>query len=207
MRGREQPEGEKFLPAEQPIRQLTPTGDADDILELGRQLQVIATDHGIHNVMTDNGYQELVILTLFGLTRLRREGNDARDDQGREYELKTVGRMSSDGVIKRSLSITTEHTMTLANIDRYRAVFLWIVAVFNQTLPEVIYEIAPAALEPYFATWERRLRERDPAGTDPLNHINNPKIPLWFIAQHGVRIWPPETPELAEGQGHLGLAR
>jgi hypothetical protein len=180
-------------PPPTPIRRLSPTGDAEHILELGRELQELATRHGIHNVMTDNGYQELVILTLFGLKRLRREGNDAIDDDGHEYELKTVGRMSSDGVIKKSLSITTEHTMTLANIARYRAVHLWVIAVFNQTLPEVIYEIPPAALEPYFAAWEKRLRDNDPDGTDPLNHINNPKIPLWFIAEHGVRIWPPET--------------
>lgn len=176
-----------------PIRRLTPTGDADAILELGRRLQELATGHGIHNVMTDNGYQELVVLTLFGLIKMRREGNDARDAEGHQYELKTVGRISADGVVKKSLSITTEHTLTHANIARYRSVWLWVIAVFNRTLPEVIYEITPAALEPYFETWEKRLREQDPSGTDPLNHINNPKIPLWFIERYGIRIWPPET--------------
>jgi hypothetical protein len=179
--------------ADPPIRRLNPTGDANEIIELGRQLQELATRHGIHNVMTDNGYQELVMLTLFGLTKLRREGNDARDEDGEEYELKTVGRTSSDGVRKATLSITTEHTLTHANIARYRAVSLWVIGVFDRTLPEIIYEITPAALEPFFARWEQRLRENDPSGTDPLNHINNPKIPLKFVAEHGVRIWPPET--------------
>jgi Restriction endonuclease PvuII len=178
----------------QPIRRLTPTGDAGQIMELGRQLQELATVHGIHNVMTDNGYQELVVLTLFGLTKMRREGNDARDAEGHEYELKTVGRISADGVLKKTLSITTEHTLTHANIARYRGVWLWVVAVFNRTLPEVIYEITPQALEPFFAAWETRLREQDPTGTDALNHMNNPKIPLKFVAQRGIRIWPPETP-------------
>jgi hypothetical protein len=190
---------------EQPIRQLTPTGDAEAILELGRQLQLIATENGIHNVMTDNGYQELVVLTLFGLTKLRREGNDASDAEGREYELKTVGRVSAAGVRKVSLSITTEHTLTHANIARYRSVFLWVIAVFDRTLPEAIYEITPAALEPYFAKWEATLLARDPSGTDPLNHMNNPKIPLGFIIRHGIRVWPPETPELAEGEGQVML--
>lgn len=175
-----------------PIRRLRPSGDAENILELGRRLQELATDYGIHNVMTDNGYQELVVLTLFGLTKLRREGNDARDGEGHEYELKTVGRISADGKVKNSLSITTEHTLTLANIERYRSVWLWVVAVFNRTLPEVIYEITPQRLEPYFFAWEVRLRGNDPDGTDPLNHINNPKVPLKFIAEHGIRIWPPE---------------
>ena len=70
--------------------------------------------------------------------------------------------------------------------------WLWVVAVFNRTLPEVIYEINPRRLEPCFTVWEVRLRGNDPDGTDPLNHINNPKIPLKFIAEHGIRIWPPE---------------
>ena len=174
-----------------PVRQLSLTGDADHILELGRELQELSTRHGIHNVMTDNGYQELVVLTLFGLTKLRREGNDARDADGREYELKTVGRISSDGVRKGSLSVTTEHTMTLANIERYRSVWLWIVAVFDRTLPEVIYEITPAALEPFFSKWEQALDERDGDWRRVRDHINNPKIPLKFVAEHGIRIWPP----------------
>src|SRR4051794_25758698 len=105
-----------------PLRRLSPTGDAEAILELGRQLQVIGTANGIHNVMTDNGYQELVVLTLFGLTKMRRDGNDARDGDGNEYELKTVGRVSAAGVRKATLSITTEHTLTHANIARYRGV-------------------------------------------------------------------------------------
>lgn len=178
---------------EPPIRRLSLSGDAEAILELGQQLQVLATEHGIHNVMTDNGYQELVVLTLFGLTKLRREGNDARDAEGREYELKTVGRISADGDRKNSLSITTEHTLTLANIERYRRVFLWVVAVFDRTLPEVIYEVTPQALEPYFSKWEGLLNQRDGDWRPVRDHINNPKIPLKFIAQNGIRIWPPEA--------------
>ncbi len=141
--------------------------------------------------MTDNGYQELVVLTLFGLTKLRRDGNDARDADGLEYELKTVGRISAAGNRKKSLSITTEHTMTLANIARYRQVSLWVVAVFDRTLPEVIYEVAPASLEPYFAKWEAKLNQRGADWNLVRDHINNPKIPLTFIADHGTRIWPP----------------
>lgn len=178
---------------EPPIRRLSLSGDAEAILELGRQLQILATKNGIHNVMTDNGYQELVVLTLFGLTKLRREGNDARDGDGHEYELKTVGRISADGHRKETLSITTEHTLTHANIERYRRVFLWVVAVFDRTLPEVIYEVTPHALEPYFAKWEALLDQRDGDWRLVRDHVNNPKIPLKFIAEHGIRIWPPET--------------
>jgi hypothetical protein len=180
----------------QPVRHLTPTGDADEIISRGVELQHMASGHGLHNVFSDNGYQELVLLVLFGLRKLRREGNDAADDEGHQYELKTVNRINSDGVAKRSLSVTTEHTLTLANIERYRAAHLWIIAVFNQSLPECIYEITPAALEPYFRQWEAKLRDQDPDGSDPLNHINNPKIPIGFVAQNGARVWPPEPTPL-----------
>lgn len=95
------------------------TGEVEHLIKIGTDLQRFATAAGIHNVMTDNGYQELILLTMFGLRKLRREGNDAVDDEGREYELKTVGRTSSDGRRKTSLSVTSEHTMTLANIERY----------------------------------------------------------------------------------------
>lgn len=179
---------------DQPIRQLRVTGEVEHLIQIGTDLQRYATAAGIHNVMTDNGYQELILLTMFGLKKLRREGNDAVDDQGREYELKTVGRTNSDGRRKTSLSVTTEHTMTNANIARYRAAHLWIIAIFNQSLPEAIYEVTPLALEPYFKAWEARLDERDGDWRLIRDHLNNPKIPMWFVEQHGLRVWPHEVP-------------
>jgi hypothetical protein len=59
-----------------------------------------------------------------------------------------------------SLSVTTEHTLTVDNVRRYRSVYLWIVAVSDQAHPEAIYEIAPLQLEPYFNAWEERLGQR-----------------------------------------------
>lgn len=178
------------------MRRLPVTGEVVHLIKIGTDLQRYASAVGIHNVMTDNGYQELLLLTLFGLRKLRREGNDAIDDEGREYELKTVGRTSSDGKRKGSLSVTTEHTLTLANIGRYRTAYLWIVAVFDQSLPEVIYEVAPTMLEPYFKAWETRLDERDGGWRLIRDHLNNPKIPLWFIERHGIRVWPPAADDL-----------
>src|SRR4029077_8125619 len=126
----------------------------------------------------DGGYKELILLTMFELRKLQREGDDAEDAQGRRYEVKTVARISSSGERKNSLSVTTEHTLTRANIERYRRVYLWIIAVFDQSEPEAIYEITPEALEPYFAKWEEEIRAQEalhaPGGAPP--HLNNPKI-------------------------------
>lgn len=165
------------------------------MVELGIALQQLATPKNIHNVFDDGGYKELILLTLFNLKKLDREGDDAEDDQGRRYELKTVARMGPRGRRKRSLSVTTEHTLTLSNVQRYRNTYLWIVAVFDQSNQEAIYEIAPASLEPYFARWEQALRRQEElhetGGAPP--HLNNPKISLPYVEQHGTRIWP-ESP-------------
>lgn len=179
---------------------LVPTGDIRDVVEMGIALQGVATEHNIHNVFDDGGYKELLLLRLFNLRKLYREGDDAEDDHGRRYEIKTVARVSSTGEVKRSLGVTTEHTLTQANIDRYRAVFLWIIAVFNQSEPEAIYEITPLALEPFFAIWQARLADMQAVaetGSAPV-HINNPKIPLKYVIDHGLQVWPPRDVPLPE---------
>ena len=171
---------------------LTPTGDITVIVDLGIRLQAEASRHNIHNVFDDGGYKELLILTLFGLTKLGRTGDDATDARGRQYEIKTVAQVSSSGKRKRSLSVTTEHTLTVENLQRYRNVHLWIIAVFDQAQPEAIYEITPDRLERYFTAWEAKLADQQAVrvhGGAPV-HLNNPKIPLKFIEQHGTRVWP-----------------
>ncbi|WP_158718677.1 hypothetical protein [Streptomyces griseus] len=162
-------------------------------MELGLQLQSHASAHRIHNVFDDGGYKELLLLELFNLSKAGdRAGNDALDVHGREYEIKTVARISARGERKRSLSVTTEHTLTLENIERYRKVHLWIIAVFEQSTPEVIYEISPARLErDYFSKWEERLLKQIEShregGARP--HLNNPKIPLSYVERWGVEVW------------------
>ena len=82
------------------------TGEVEHLIKIGTDLQRYATAAGIHNVMTDNGYQELILLTMFGLRK--RDGD-----------------------------------------------------------------------------W-RLVRD----------HLNNPKIPIWFVERYGVRVWPPEAASL-----------
>lgn len=171
---------------------LSPVGDVTSVVELGAQLQAEASKHGLHNVFDDGGYKELLILRLFGLRKLDRTGDDAEDDSGRTYEIKTVARIDARGNRKTGLAITTEHTLTVENIARYRNVSLWIVAVFDQAQPEVIYEISPASLEKYFTKWETDLIKQEALRAEggARVHLNNRKIPLGFIEKHGTRVWP-----------------
>jgi hypothetical protein len=53
--------------------------------------QELAGKHGIDDIFQDNGGQLLQVLLITGLEILPgHEGNDARDADGNEYELKSV---------------------------------------------------------------------------------------------------------------------
>lgn len=55
------------------------------------KLQDLAEKHGINDIFQDNGGKLLQVLLITGLEVLPgREGNDAKDSYGNEYELKSV---------------------------------------------------------------------------------------------------------------------
>jgi transcriptional regulator with XRE-family HTH domain len=76
-------------------------------LEAIQELQNLANEYGINDVFQDNGGKVLQVLILLGL-RISpgREGNDAVDAEGNEYELKTINKLLSR-------SVTTHHHLNL----------------------------------------------------------------------------------------------
>ena len=63
----------------------------DELFPYIRRYQELASVHGIDDIFQDNGGKLLQILLVTGLVILPgREGNDAVDVTGREYEIKTV---------------------------------------------------------------------------------------------------------------------
>ena len=68
-----------------------------------RLYQKLADKHGIDDIFQDNGGKLLQLILVLGLTVLPgREGNDAKDATGKEYELKTVNLLktkSPSGII------------------------------------------------------------------------------------------------------------
>ncbi len=143
-----------------------------------REFQALASKHGINDVFQDNGGKLLQLALLTGLKILpSREGNDARDEKGREYELKTVNVLLTKG-------FSTHHHMNPTIIEKYRGVD-WIFATYRGIEIERIYAMPPAALEEYFTKWERKWH--DEGGKD----INNPKIPVDFVERHGTLVYPP----------------
>ncbi|NJO83989.1 MAG: helix-turn-helix domain-containing protein [Blastochloris sp.] len=144
-----------------------------------REAQSLANEYGISDILQDNGGKVLQVLILLGLKiSPGREGNDAVDAEGNEYELKTINRS-----LRKNAGITTHHHLTKDILDKYRAVKAWYIAIYEGVELKEIYKVLPTALEPLFKEWEEKSLARGP--------INNPKIPMRYVLA-GERVYPPE---------------
>lgn len=140
----------------------------------------MADKYGIHDILQDNGGKVLQVLILLGL-RISpgREGNDARDAEGNEYELKTINRS-----LNKNAGVTTHHHLTTDIINKYRAVKAWYIAIYEGVELKEIYKVLPEQLEGLFQKWEEKL------ATQNHQPLNNPKIPM-HIVRKGERVYPP----------------
>lgn len=149
--------------------------EADELKKLWpaiQEYQLLATRHGIKDIFQDNGGKLLQVLLLLGLKILPgREGNDAKDERGKEYELKSVN-------IELTQGFSTHHHMNKVIISKYRKVD-WIFAVYRHIELQALYLLRPKDLEYYYSQWEEKLE------LEGISHINNPKIPLRYVAKRG----------------------
>lgn len=144
----------------------------DALMPAVREYQALAELHGINDIFQDNGGKLLQVILTMGITVLTgREGNDAKDDAGREYEIKSVN-------LDLTKSFSTHHQLNPVILAKYRQVG-WVFAVYRGIELACIHAVEPAQLEPLFSLWEAKWH-RD-GGKD----INNPKIPVSFIMANG----------------------
>jgi hypothetical protein len=151
------------------------------LLPAVRAYQGLATEHGINDVFQDNGgkiLQMLLALNLQGLPG--REGNDAVDANGLEYELKSVN-------LSLTASFSTHHHINPTILDKYRKVG-WFFAVFQDIELRRIYKMEVDQLNTFFDQWERTWHDR--GGND----INNPKIQVTFVMANGVEVYSDGQP-------------
>jgi len=155
----------------------TPIQKLNFLFPFIRQYQKLAEEtNGINDVFQDNGGKLLQVLLITGLINIiEREGNDAVDKKGNEYELKSVNSLLTK-------SFSTHHHMNPTIIAKYRNVD-WIFAVYEGIELKEIYRLTPIQLEPYYTTWENKWH--DDGGKD----INNPKIPLTYVRREGLLIY------------------
>lgn len=145
-----------------------------------REFQALALEHGIEDVFQDNGGKILQMLLALNLKNIPgREGNDAVDSDGREYELKSVNIWLTD-------SFSTNHHINIPIINKYRDV-RWVFAIYEGIELRRAYRLAPDQLEPYFTDWEAKwiAREKD---------LNNPKIPRTFVMDVGQLVYTDNQP-------------
>lgn len=171
---------------------LTPHDDYARLLEIWpavQEYQALATKHGIDDIFQDNGGKLLQVLLLMGLTILPgREGNDAVDASGREYELKSVN-------IELTKGFSTHHHMNPTIIAKYRQV-PWVFAIYRHIALQAVYLLEPADLEFYFTKWEQKWH------ADGGKDINNPKIPAVYVMEHG-KLLHGEPPILSVRRKHV----
>ena len=148
----------------------------DTLFPYVQDYQKLASDHGINDIFQDNGGKLLQVLLITGLTVLPgREGNDAKDEEGNEYELKSVNMLLTT-------SFSTHHHMNPGIIEKYRKVD-WIFAVYEGIELKAIYQLTPNNLEPYYSKWESKWHK------DGGKDINNPKIPLKYVIKNGALLY------------------
>jgi hypothetical protein len=165
------------------------SGEESDLERLHRalagcqELQALAVKYGIPDIFQDNGGKVLQTLIVLGLKSKRsREGNDAVDNEGNEYELKTVNLS-----LGKRPGITTHHHLNARILAKYRRVAAWYIALYEGITLKEIYRLTPSDLEEVFGDWEQKLRDTGKAD------INNPKIPHRFVLERGLLVYPTRT--------------
>ena len=142
--------------------------ELEKLLPEVRKMQALAEKHGIKDIFLDNGGKVLQLLLLLGLVQLDgRTGNDAEDTEGKQYELKTLN------MINPSKSFTSNHHLTDDILEKYEKAE-WIFALYDGIEVAAIYRASKRELQYFFDFW-REIYEHT------QQHINNPKIPLWYI--------------------------
>lgn len=151
----------------------------DDIEELAKTYQI--TD-----IAQDNNLKLLQTLVLFDFdNQPGREGSDAIDRYGHDWELKTVN-------INLTSSFSTNHHTNLERINVFRQE-RWLFSSYKGIILQEVYVVNPIYLETYFSKWEQLVREKIAANIENA-HLNNPKIPLTYVKSVGIKVYPVSTP-------------
>ena len=166
------------------------------------QLNVLAHDYGIKDIFQDNGakiLQQAIILNFKVLPG--REGNDAVDALGNEWEMKSAN-------IELVTGFSTHHHLNFEILAKYRKV-PWSFAFYRHTMLEEIYVLSPDRLKPVFDTWENKLNGIGRKGEkiSKITSINNPKIPIKFVREEGIKVYPFHETDIVDPCEVIGLCR
>lgn len=145
-------------------------------------IETQAKDYGIDDIAQDNNLKLLQTLVLFDFkNQADREGSDAIDRYGNNWELKTAN-------IDLVSGFSTNHHTNHERIAQFRSE-RWLFSYYRGIVLQEAYAMSPKTLEPYFDDWTRKVEEKAAMGMDNP-HINNPKIPIKFVRENGIKVFP-----------------
>jgi hypothetical protein len=150
-------------------------------------LAELAKQYGIKDIFQDNNaklLQQLVYLNFKPLPG--REGNDAIDEFGAEWEMKSANEELVTG-------FSTHHHLNKVILKKYRVAH-WMFTIYSNILIKEVFVMNAASLEPLFQHWEDKLNGRK--GQAKMESINNPKIPLKFVRERGICVFPFSDPPI-----------
>lgn len=149
-------------------------------------IEDLARTYNISDIAQDNNLKLLQTLVLFDFqNQPGREGSDAIDRYGHAWELKTVN-------IDLTSSFSTNHHTNLERIAVFRQE-RWLFSAYRGISLQEVYAVSPIALEEYSSKWEDAVRIKI-AGHNENAHLNNPKIPLKYVRNVGIKVYPLDIP-------------
>ena len=145
-------------------------------------------EYEIEDLAQDNNLKLLQTLILFDMeNQSNREGSDSFDRYGRPWELKTCNANLVTG-------FSTNHHTNLERISIFRQEN-WLFSIYRGIKLQEVYALSAEMLEPYFEKWEADVAAQIRAG-NPGAHKNNPKIPIKYVVQNGIRVYPFTNPPI-----------
>ena len=140
------------------------------------ELNQMAQAYGIPDIFQDNGAKVLQQLIYLNMSILPgREGNDCISASGTEWEMKSINLETS------ASGFSTNHHTTHDIIAKYRQI-PWTFAIYYGINLAEMYVMTPDMLEPLYHHWEEKLQT--------MTHLNNPKIPVKYVREHGIKVYP-----------------
>lgn len=152
-----------------------------------KDLEALANQKGIPDIFQDNGAKVLQQVIISGMTFLPgREGNDAVDSNGVEWEFKSIN------ISTKATGFSTDHHSTMELLTRFNSV-PWLFSVYRGIHLQEMYVLSPGQLDEWTDKQKKNLSNK--IAQHKATSLNNPKIPLKYVRERGTKIYPfPDPP-------------
>ncbi|BEI48662.1 hypothetical protein AWA2013_00680 [Lactiplantibacillus plantarum] len=143
-------------------------------------LTELAKSDGINDIFQDNGAKVLQQLFMSNMQFLPgRQGNDAIDENGIEWEFKSINTQTT------ASGFVTDHHTTYELLDRFNSI-PWLFSIYHGIQLQEMYVISPGKLDDWVKHQRENLDKREPDNKT----LNNPKIPIKYVKNNGVKVYP-----------------